>query len=106
MKQIDDFLQETASAVIAELPAEFTTRQFIWQFADAHEHAYIEMLLWARKDDQSRVFHSLHSHMGNYLSNHSKELAIIKLNQRKIDVNPFGRKTESQLWQKVSEREI
>ncbi len=41
MKQINDFLQETVPDVIAELPEEFTTRQFIWQFADTHEHTYI-----------------------------------------------------------------
>lgn len=102
MKQIDDFLQETAASVIAELPDEFTTRQFIWQFADAHEHAYIEMLLCARKDDQIRVFQSLHSQMGRYLLEHAEDLHIEKRGEvKETDTNPFGRKTPTQPWRKI-----
>lgn len=102
MEQINDFLQETASTVISELPAEFTTRQFIWQFADTHEHAYIEMLLWARKNDQTRVFQRLHSQIGRYLLDHAKDLHIEKRGEvKETDINPFGRETPTQPWRKI-----
>ncbi len=102
MKQINDFLQETAPVVIAELLDEFTTRQFIWKFADMHEAAYIDMLLLARKDAQTRVFHNLHSQMGRYLLEHAKDLHIEKHGEvKEKDINPFGRKTPTQPWRKI-----
>ncbi len=102
MNQINDFLQETVPDVIAELPEEFTTRQFIWQFADTHEHTYIEMLFCAQKDDQTRVFNNLHSQMGRYLLEHTKDLHIEKRGEvKEKDINPFGRKTLTQPWRKI-----
>lgn len=102
MEQINDFLQKKALSVIAELPVKFTTRQFIWKFADMHEHVYIEMLLCAQKTDQTRVFHNLHAQMGKYLLKHAVDLHIEKCGKvKETDINPFGRETPTQLWQTI-----
>lgn len=101
MSFITESLQEIASAIIAELPSPFSTRLFIWKLADEHEHDYIEMLIAATKTEQTRSFHSLHAQIGTYLLDHSDELGIIKLDIREKNVNPFGRITESQLWEKL-----
>lgn len=44
MSSITEFLQEKAPAVIAELPDEFTTRQFIRKLAEEYEADYVRML--------------------------------------------------------------
>ena len=98
---ITESLQKKASAIIAELPTQFSTRLFIWKLADEHEHDYIEMLIAATKTEKTRSFHSLHAQIGTYLLDHSDELGIIKLDIREKNVNPFGRITESQLWEKL-----
>ena len=92
MSFITESLQKKASAIIAELPT---------QLADEHEHDYIEMLIAATKTEKTRSFHSLHAQIGTYLLDHSDELGIIKLDIREKNVNPFGRITESQLWEKL-----
>lgn len=89
-----------ALRVIEGLPAEFSTRQFIWKFADDFEPDYIEMLFETRKNETVRVFHSLHSRMGSYLQEHASELHIVQLDRREVDVNPFGRKSDTQMWAK------
>lgn len=102
MSFITESLQKKASAIIAnELPNQFSTRLFIWKLADEHEHDYIEMLIAATKTEKTRSFHSLHAQIGTYLLDHSDELGIIKLDIREKNVNPFGRITESQLWEKL-----
>ena len=101
MSFITESLQKKASAIIAELPTQFSTRLFIWKLADEHEHDYIEMLIAATKTEKTRSFHSLHAQIGTYLLDHSDELGIIKLDIREKNVNPFGRITESQLWEKL-----
>lgn len=104
MSSITEFLQEKAPAVIAELPDEFTTRQFIWKLAEEYEADYVRMLFETYNDnnEQPRVFHNLHSKIGRYLLEHAKELHIEKRREAKeMDINPFGRKTPTQPWRKI-----
>ncbi len=101
MSFITEFLHRKSVAVIAELPTQFSTRLFIWKLADEYEHDYIEMLIAATKTEKTRSFHSLHAQIGTYLLEHSEDLKIVKLDIREKNVNPFGRITESQLWEKT-----
>ena len=82
MSFITESLQKKASAIIAELPNQFSTRLFIWKLADEHEHDYIEMLIAATKTEKTRSFHSLHAQIGTYLLDNSDKLGIIKLDSR------------------------
>lgn len=59
MSFIAESLQKKASAIIAELPAQFGIRLFRWKPADGDAHFYIEMLIVAFKTEKARSFHSL-----------------------------------------------
>lgn len=100
MSHITEFLQKGAADVISKMPAEFTTRQFIWVFMDDYESDYIEMLLHAYTNEKTRIFHNLHAQIGTYLLAHAEELNILKTDERVVEMNPFGRKNETQLWLK------
>jgi len=109
MKTVSEYLQEKGLApiVIDRLASTFTTRQFIWKLAKEYEVDYVTMLVDAfnvskGKEEKPRIFHNLHAQIGRYLLNHAKELGIEKIgDDKEPDINPFGRATPTQKWQKI-----
>lgn len=104
---IAEILAKRAVAVVDEMGNEFSTREFIWKFMDMFEADYVEMLDIVRYNPASQenqgIFHNLHAQIGNYLLGHDEELEINKIGERKEpDINPFGRKTPTQLWRKTN----
>mgnify|MGYP000447003401 CR=1 FL=1 len=103
MSNITNLLQKHAATIIAEMPAKFTTRQFIWKLSYEYQADYVEMLIEAynEKNENPQIFLNLHSQIGRYLLNHAEELNIEKLGEIKEPaINPFGRETPTQLWEK------
>lgn len=100
MSRITELLDQNAESIIRYLPAKFNTHEFIWKFADEYEAEYAEMLLCAQTNEKARAFQRLHSQMGVYLATRTKELGIVKLNEKESDFNLAGRMGKSQTWGK------
>jgi len=98
---INNFLklhQTDVSVIISKLGDEFSSHDFIEEFAKIFEEEYIEML-YARKNSGS-AFQTVHSIIAKYLSINMSLLAISK-STKKASENVFGNVDCIQWWIKI-----
>lgn len=107
MSRITAILDSRANEVIKGLGPNFSTREFIWEFMNAFEEDYIELLLEvlppSNEERKPKVIHELHKQIGRYLLNRATELGIEKDDEqmKEQSISPFGKVSSTQCWRKL-----
>lgn len=106
MSRITEILDSRANEVIKCLGSNFSTREFIWEFMNAYEEGYMELLLevlpTTKEERKPRIIHELHKQIGRYLLNNANMLGIEKDDEqmKKQSISPFGKHSSTQCWRK------
>lgn len=83
--------------IISDLPAEFSSHDFIEKFSKKYESDYIDMLV----DYKGReAFKTVHSQIAKFLSLNMKYLGINKRNKDSSE-HVFGELDVIQWWEKI-----
>ena len=99
-------LDSRANEVIKGLDLTFSTRKFIWEFMNAYEEDYIDLLLEVlppnKEDRKPKIIHELHKQIGKYLLNNAAKFGIEKDDEQKKEqsISPFGKPSSTQRWRK------
>lgn len=106
MSRITKILDSRANEVIKGLDSNFSTRNFIWEFMNAYEEDYVEMLFEVlppgNEERKPKIIHELHKQIGKYLLNNAATLGIEKDDEQKKEqsISPFGKASSTQRWRK------
>ncbi len=107
MSRITEILDSRAQEVIKRLGSTFSTRNFIWEFMNAYEEDYVELLLEvlpAKKEERKpKIIHELHKRIGKYLQTNADRFGIEKDDEqaKEPSISPFGKVSATQCWRKL-----
>ena len=105
MSRITEILDLRANEVIKGLGSNFSTRKFIWEFMNAYEEDYVELLLEVlppnKEERKPKIIHELHKQIGKYLLNNAAKFGIEKDEMKEPTISPFGKHSSTQCWRKL-----
>jgi len=90
--------KEQIETVIAQMPSEFDSHEFIERFMNMYGKEYAAQL--GRHAETQTPFRTLHAQIARYLTQHAEELGILPV-YRVPSANIKGNETYNQKWEKL-----